>query len=559
VTVPTTRRPPIGRAAPAGAGPVAAARHPVGAAAVAAVIVAVGLPVAAVLGHAVRADGAWSLEAAARVLGSARTWRVVAVTVGQAVASTAVTVIVGVPVTWVLTRFRFPGRGPLRTLALVPFVLPSVVVGAAIASLLGPDAPVDLRGTWWAVLAAHLCFNLAVVVRIVGAALEDLDPNLESAARMLGAGPVGAARRVVLPVVAPAVGAAAVVVFLFCLTSFGVIVILGGGPVTTLEVEIWVRATRQFDLSGAAVLATLQVLAVVAASALHGRISGRNRRSAGGPPARGRRPRDVGEWAAVAAAVGAVLAVSGLPLAALVERSFRVGGGHGLAHWRNLGSATAGTGLAVSPVDAVVVSVVTATVAATAAVLVAVPAAAVAARRPGGLADRALLVPLGVSATTLGLGLLLVAGRPPVDLRRSWWLLPLAQALVAVPLVVRAVAPALREMPPNVLDAAAVLGAGGRARWWRVELPMVRPAVVAGAGLALLACLGEFGATVFLTREERPTVPVAVERLMSRPGPAGFGQAMALSCVLVALCAVLLLVVDRLGAGRRGDGVRLGL
>lgn len=527
--------------------------------AVAVVLLAVAVPVGAVLFRAVRVDGAWSTEALHRVLTSWRTWRVVGVTIGQAVVSCALTIAVGVPVAWVLARLRFPGRSVLRTLATVPFVLPTVVVGAAFASLLGPTGLVDARGTWWPILAAHLCFNLAVMIRVVGGALADLDPDLESAARLLGASPVAAARRVLVPAVAPALVSASVVVFLFCLTSFGVVVVLGGGAVTTVEVEIWVRATRQFDLSGAAVLATLQVLAVVATLAVHARLSrsAHRPRRVVGPT--GRRPRGLGDWSAVGAAAAAVGIVSVAPMAALVERSLRVPGGHGVANWTDLGSAAAGTGLAVSPLDAVVVSLVTATTAAIVAVLLAVPSARVAARRPGGAADRILLLPLGVSATTIGLGLLLATGRPPVDLRRSWWLVPAAQALVAVPLVVRVVAPALRDLPGSVSDAAAVLGADHRARWWRVELPMVRAAVVAGGGLALVACLGEFGATAFLARADRPTVPVAVERLLSRPGPTGFGQAMALSCVLVVLCGVVLAVVDRWGGGRRGDGVRLGL
>jgi thiamine transport system permease protein len=90
----------------------------------------------------------------------------------------------------------------------------------------------------------------------------------------------------------------------------------------------------------------------------------------------------------------------------------------------------------------------------------------------------------------------------------------------------------------------------------REHIPvLIRSAVAAGAGLAFVACLGEFGATVFLARADRPTVPVAIERLMSRPGGAGFGQAMALSCILVVICAVVLVLVDR-GAGG-DDGLDL--
>jgi thiamine transport system permease protein len=229
-----------------------------------------------------------------------------------------------------------------------------------------------------------------------------------------------------------------------------------------------------------------------------------------------------------------------------------VPGGYGLANWTHLGSVTAGTTLRVDPLEAVVNSLLSATIAATAAVVLGLTAARVAVRRPGGAADRVLLLPLGVSATTIGLGLLLAFGHPPLDLRRSLWIVPLAQTLVALPLVVRAVLPALRALPPSLVDAGALLGVGRAGRFWRIELPAVRPAVVAGAGLAFVACMGEFGATVFLARADRPTVSVAIERLMSRPGGAGFGQAMALSCILVLVCTTVLVLVDRRRAGRDG-------
>jgi len=536
--------------------PGSRSRSPIGIAVVAAVLIVIALPVAAVLVRAVRPDGAWGLEAVRTVLSSPRTWRLIALTVGQALASCALTLAVGVPVAWVLTRFRFRGRGALRTLATVPFVLPTVVIGAAFASILGPRGLVDARGTWWPILAAHVCFNLAVVIRTVGAGFAAADTDLEGAARLLGAGPFSAARRVTLPVVAPAIAAAGIVVFLFCLTSFGVIVLLGGGRVSTVEVEIWTRATRQFDLSGAGVLCAVQLVAVLATLAVHGRVT-RVVRARGGAHgrARARRVRRPAERVVFAATVLVVLVVSLVPLAALVDRSFQVGDGRGLANWRHLGSVTEGTALRVDPLEAVLNSLRAAAVAGAFALVLGVASARVAARRPGGLADRVLLLPLGVSATTIGLGLLLLFGRPPVDLRRSVWIVPLAQMLVALPLVVRAVLPALRAVPDSLDDAASLLGVGAAARFWRVELPMIQPAVLAGAGLALVACLGEFGATVFLARADRPTVPVAIERLMSRPGGAGFGQAMALSCVLVVLCAAVLAVVDR----RRGrdDGLDL--
>ena len=254
------------------------------------------------------------------------------------------------------------------------------------------------------------------------------------------------------------------------------------------------------------------------------------------------------------AATLTVLTVSVLPLLALFERSMRGADGWSLVHWRNLASVSPTTGLRVAPVDAVVASVWTAAASALFAVGVGTAAARVAARRPGGAADRALLVPLGVSSTTIGLGLLLALGRPPIDVRGSWWLVPAAQALVVLPLVVRTLVPALRAVPRSLTEAAALHGVGARARFWSVELPLVRGALAAAAALAVVASLGEFGATVFLARTGRPTVPVAIERLMSRPAGIGVGQAMALSCVLALMCAVAVVAVDVVLRGRDDAG-----
>jgi thiamine transport system permease protein len=522
-----------------------------------ALAIAVAIPVAAVGWRAVHPAGELSLDAVTRVVSSPRTWRLLAVTVAQAAVSTVVTVLVGLPVAWVVGTFRFRGRRLVRTVALVPFVLPSVVLATAVAAVLGPSGLVDARGTWWAVIIAHLSFNLAVIVLVVGGAVADRGRSLDDAGRLLGVGPIRSLWRVTVPAVAPAIASAAAVVFLFCLTSFGVVVILGGGAVTTLEVEIWVRATRQYDLSGAAVLAVVQVVAVVAALGLHARVS-RRAGAEGGRSVR-RHPAVTSERVAVVLASVAVALVAGVPLAAVAVRSFHVGPDLTFANWSGLGSVTQGTGLAISPVQVALTSFVTASVATVLAATVAVPVSALVAHRPGGAAERISLLPIAVSAITIGFGLVLVAGRPPVDLRRSWWLIPVAQALVAVPLVVRVVAPALRAVPRAAVDTAAMLGASPRARWWRVELPAVRGAVAGGAALAFVASLGEFGATVFLARPERTTLPVAIERLMSRPGPAGFGQAMALSCVLVLVCGAVLVVIDTVAerrGGRAGAGAR---
>ncbi|HZJ47668.1 MAG TPA: ABC transporter permease subunit, partial [Acidimicrobiia bacterium] len=183
-------------------------------------------------------------------------------TVWQATASMLLTLAVALPAAYVFARYRFPGKRLLRAAITVPFVLPTVVVGSAFLTLLGPTGLVDLSGTVWLILIAHVFFNYAIVVRTVGGFWANLDPRLEEAARMLGAGRWRAFRTVTLPLLRPALAAAGSIVFLFTFTSFGVILILGGLQFATIEVEIWRQTISYLQLPIASALAVIQLVGV---------------------------------------------------------------------------------------------------------------------------------------------------------------------------------------------------------------------------------------------------------------------------------------------------------
>ncbi len=183
------------------------------------------------------------------------TWQVVWFTIWQAVASTVATLTIGLFPTWAISRFTFPGRRLLSGALTAVFVLPTVVIGAAFVALL-PDS---LDRSVWAIIGAHVVFNLAVVVRTVGASWSQLPDDLEHAAATLGAGPWSTFRHVTLPLIRPAVLGAAAIVFLFTFTSFGVVKVLGGVGRATLEVEVWRQATQIGDIGRAATLALMQL------------------------------------------------------------------------------------------------------------------------------------------------------------------------------------------------------------------------------------------------------------------------------------------------------------
>lgn len=474
-------------------------------------------------------------------------WNIAGFTVGQAAASTLLTVAAGLPVAWLLARVQLPGRTLLRVIVTVPFVLPTVVVGIAFRALLSDGGMLGfagLDGTVWAILLAHVFFNVAVVARTVGSVWSHLDPRTEQAARSLGASPLRAFRTVTLPALAPAIVSAAAVVFLFCATSFGVVLVLGGTRYRTLETEIYFQTVQVFDLRMAAALSLLQMLAIagaitVATLTRRGRERGLSLRPM---DATSRRPRGR-QWFSVGAVLMLVGVLLVVPPVALLIRSLRPRGEWSIEGYRLLTQTRAG----VSGIDAALLSLRTATDAAILALVVGVLAAIAIAQARGRfawIADGAILIPLGISAVTVGFGFLITLGRLPGDLRSSALLIPIAQALVAVPLVVRIVLPAMRTVSARLREGAAVLGASPVRVWFTIDLPLVARSIAAAAGFAFVVTVGEFGATSFLARAGDPTLPVLIGRMIGRPGVENMSIALSGAVLLVAVTAAVVALIE---------------
>ena len=479
-------------------------------------------------------------------------------TTWQAVLSTMSTVAVGLLPAWVLARFEFRGRRLVTALVTVPFVLPTVVVGAAFLALL-PDS-YDTGVV--AILAAHMFFNIAVVVRGVGAVWEQLPADLGGAARTLGASPWRVLREITLPLLFPAIAASASVVFLFTFTSFGVVRLLGGAARSTLEVEIWQRAVRFGDIGVAAVLSLAQLVVLGIAVLWFTHLQARHRHALGLQPRDVRqRVRSRREWTLVVGTVVAIVAVVVTPLVAMVERSLRTaaGGGHTLGAWRAVFGDSATTATNRPPIASTVDALGSLTVSlryALIAMLIAVVVGGCASLaiamlgRAGRVLDTGVMLPLGTSAVTIGFGLLIAFDTPPFDWRAAPLMIPLGHALVATPFVVRVVLPPLRAIDAQLRDAAATLGASPVRVWREVDLRMVVGPLLTGAGFALAISLGEFGATTLLTRQGRATLPIAIEQLLNKPGAALHAQGYVLATVLAALTFVAIGAVELL-RGRR--------
>lgn len=518
-------------------------------------------PVLTMVGRGFWDDGALDLGGFADVLSRPRTLRLIGLTLGQAALAALITTALGVPIAYVLYRLRFRGRRFLRALIVVPFVLPTVVVGVAFRTLLrdgGPLGFLALDGTFAAIMLALVFFNVAVVTRTVGGAWENLDSRQEEAAAALGASPARVWWTVTLPRLAPAILSAASIVFLFCSTAFGVVLVLGGVQFGTIETEIYLLTTQFLDLRAASVLSITQLAVVVLALLVAARL-GRGtavaqRRVAVAPRTPTRRD-------APAIAVTLVVAVFlATPIVTLVVRSLYSSAGWGLGNYINLGGTGSRNALVVPVWTALGNSLGTALAATLIALVVGVSACLVLSRRPRSRVGRravlafdgALMLPLGVSAVTVGFGFLITLNHPPFDLRSSPILVPIAQALVAVPLVIRTLLPVLRSIDGRMREAASVLGASPARVLRDVDAAIVAKPVLAASGFAFAVALGEFGATSFLSRPDRPTLPVVIFRLIGLPGGDNFGMALAASVVLAAVTVAIVALVERLRVGNLG-------
>ena len=496
---------------------------------------------------------------------------VVLFTFYQATISTLLTIVIGLPSAVLFSRFDFRSKTILRALTAVPFLLPTVVVAASFNSLLGPRGLLNTilqssnslfplssftlhPSPFILILTAHLFYNTTIIIRIVGAALSNLNPKLEQAARSLGADSLRVWLNVTLPLLRPSILAASLLVFLFDFTSFGVILLLGNSQLSTLETEIYFQAVRQFNLPLAALLSIIQLLCTLIVSILYSRHVTRNSylvtpRST--PPLA---PRTFKQKLFTTSLIFLLSSFFILPLASLPFRSLtrleadrgqrgEVQYGFTTDYYKELFINRRGSVFYVPPFQAIFNSLAYASATVILSILLGFPAAFALAHptRLEKILDPLIMLPLGSSAVMLGLGFIITYGK----WLASPWLVPFAHTLIALPFVIRALQPAIASIPKQLRQVASTLGASPLEVWKNIDLPILRRATLAAATFAFTISLGEFGATLLISRPEYPTIPVAIERFLSQPGGLNYGQAMAMATILMTLTTASILLIEK--------------
>jgi thiamine transport system permease protein len=487
------------------------------------------------------------------ILGSGRTASIIGFTTGQAALSSLIGVLAALPLAYMVSHYTFPGKRLVYSLSLIPFILPSIVVVICMISFYGKSGLLNsLLGTDYnlvynfrGIVLAHVFYNFSLAIRIISTAWLSIDRRYREAAETLGERPLGLLVRVTLPLLAPAILSAFVLIFIYTFLSFGIILVFGGVRFATLEVAIYQEIFVNLDLVSAAVFSMIQLalsLGFIALSArvIHATRSARSGVDRGLPSLRSAGP--VGRVVMSAYGIAAVVFVLG-PILTMFGRALTdANGALSFESFRQLlvpGAADRNVeGILRSTVPGVILrSIAIASASGTMIFLMAGALALSLRGRRRTAFESFLQIPIGMSFVTVSLGLRFVWGAtiPPAAL------VVMGQFFIGFPLVFRILRTGVEELGDNVVRSAQILGADRWAVLRDIELPLLRRTLLNAYAYALALPFADLTVVLAAGRGRIATFPVAIYRLI---GFRSFDLALALSVIYILLCLGLFLVID---------------
>lgn len=519
------------------------------------------------------ADGSITLRKIFAIVSDPYYLRIILFTIEQALISTLASVLLGLPGAYLLANYEFRGKSIIKAITTVPFVLPSIIVVLGFVIFFGnngllnrslmallnlEEPPLRILYSMKAIILAHTFYNFPICIRLVSAVWSRVNPNLEKAARSLGAKGFRLFSRVLLPQILPGIFAGAALIFIFCFTSFAIILVLGGGPqFSTIEVEVYRLAKVSIDLKGASALAIweaiLTLLFMFIYIKLQRRVSFAQKvqlrferpplssiiRSPYGPP--------------VLFYLLLTFAIIIAPMLAAVHYSFLRRASHAaelsytFKWYRMIIESARESSIAVSYASVVRNSLFFGLMTILFSLPIGTGIAYLTSRREkiiGGLFESAVMLPLGISSIILGLGYIRAYQNLPWDPTGKWYAIAFAHTVIAYPFVIRSTSAVFRKVNPQLIHAAMSLGANRWRTFLRVELPMIKSGIIAGATFAFAISIGEINATLMLYNPNYTTIPIAIYRLISAYN---FFAACALGTVLIVICFLVFLLIDKIG------------
>ncbi|UCB47471.1 MAG: iron ABC transporter permease [Spirochaetota bacterium] len=499
--------------------------------------------------------------------------RVIGFTAEQAILSTVASILLGLPGAYILARYDFRAKSLIKALTTVPFVLPSIIVvlgfviffgnngilNRAVMAVTGSEEPpLKILYSLKAIILAHTFYNFPICIRLVSAIWSRINPNLERAAKSLGARGFRLFFNVTLPQLMPGILAASALIFIFCFTSFAIILVLGGGPkFSTIEVAIYRLAKVNLDLKAGSAFAIIE--SILSVLFMWGYIKLQQRMSFSEKLGREQERQPLsslfktpwGVLASVYLIITFLIIVA--PMLSAVGNSFvrRSGwaGSSTPSFWwyRRIFLDSETSAFTVSYLTAIKNSLFFGMMTILFSLPLGTLIAYITTRRRFKLRtlfDAVTMLPLGISSIILGLGYLKAYQNFPWDITGKWYAIAFAHTIIAYPFVIRATSAMFRKINPSLIMAAQSLGANRWRTFWLVELPLIRSGIIAGATFAFAISIGEINATLMLYNPRLTTLPIAIYRLIASYN---FFAACALGTILMLICFLVFLIIDKLG------------
>jgi thiamine transport system permease protein len=422
----------------------------------------------------------------------------------------------------------------MRTLVAIPFFLPNIVVAIMWRAIYPGAAGVGF------IILGNVLMNVGLSTRILGSHWRALDRDIESAAALDGAGQVRTALFISLPQLQASLISAFLLVTLYCMANFGIVLALGTPQTNTIETEIYRSATQDLNLSRSSTLVLVQIAITVFIGWIAARMS-RGQDSQLGEIGKVKifHRRDL---PVLLLSITLILTFIVLPLITLFAKAFSSPSGFTLSHFTDLLSPKATDLLSISLANIVENTVRNALVVTALSICLGTLIAFLLARSEK--LGTFIQLPIGISSEIIGLGFLLTFTRGLFPLQSHWLVLPIAQSLFIIPLVARTIHPLLTSQPVAYRESAELDRASVLQIWWLIQYPLIRRVIVIAAGYAALSSIGDFGSSNFLAYGDQSTLTQLLFAFISRPGTANYGMAMAISAILIVICAGIVAISE---------------
>lgn len=502
--------------------------------------------------------------------------RVILFTFEQALLSTFFAVLLGFPGAYLLAKVNFPGKSAVKAVSMIPFVLPSILVvlgfviffgnngylNRAAMMILGADKPpFRILYSLKAIILAHSFYNFPIAMRILSSLWEKMSSNQQNAAFSLGANRGTAFFTVTLPQLMPALISAAGIIFLFCFSSFAVILVLGGGPAySTMEVEIYRLAKVSLNLGAASSLAVIGIFFSLIFMFLIIHLQKKTSEAEEMTTVPG--PKEIERPGIFSAYTVLILFLVAAPILSVIIKSFQMpvtrAGSEVLSlHWyQKLFLGGSGSGVTAAIRNSIVFALSSGAIAIPVGTILSYFSVKnwIGNRTITSILDSLFMLPMIVSSVMLGLGYMLLTNSFPDKFSDSGILIIIAHSILAYPFIIRSVTGVLRKIKPSLTHAASSMGASPAAVFLTIELPLIKNALLTGAAFAFALSIGELNATILLAGKGTTTIPVAIYRLI---GSYNFYGACALGTVLIIITVILFILLDRISL-RKGRNLPWG-